>query len=78
MASTLTQHRCEQCKSFLYWVVEFPEHGTGCLIALVGLLLSPFLIGIPIMIYGYSMTNRSKRHWHCSGCGRIFPHADTR
>lgn len=53
--------------------VEKPEQGTGCIILILGLVLAPVLIGIPIVIWGIVLMGKQKRHWHCANCGSIFP-----
>ncbi len=49
---------------------EYPKHGTGCIVALLGLLFAPCLLGIPIIIIGLMMMNERRDRWVCLGCGR--------
>lgn len=45
------------------------DNGTGCIIALIGFLFSPFLIGIPVLIYGLARKGPIiQDQWYCR-CG---------
>jgi uncharacterized protein YbaR (Trm112 family) len=64
---------CPQCKGELVLITEYPERGTGCIVMVLGLILAPFVIGIGLLIWGLIVYGRTRRHWHCRGCGRTFP-----
>lgn len=73
MTTQVTSHPCPRCKAKLAWVTEQPEKGTGCIVALLGALFTPILLGIPVLIYGFHLMGKTKRYWHCTGCGTKFP-----
>jgi hypothetical protein len=50
-----------------------PQEGTGCVVALLGCLLAPLLLGLPLIVWGFVMRARAENHWACSGCGQTFP-----
>ncbi len=64
---------CPKCEANLALVSEYPDSGTGYAVALIGLILAPLLIGIPTIIRGLHVRSKYNRHWHCSGCGTIYP-----
>jgi hypothetical protein len=64
---------CPQCNGALRLATEHTERGTGVIVIILGLLLAPLCLGIPILIYGFVMVSRIKQYWHCAGCGRTFP-----
>jgi hypothetical protein len=73
MTEPLPQHPCPRCNGALWYQVESPNSGTGCIIVILGALLSPILIGIPIVIYGFVQMGKKRRYWHCRSCGTTFP-----
>ena len=66
-------HECWHCGGGLRKEREAKHSGSGCLIILVGLLLAPVLIGIPIIIYGLHLGSKAKGFWRCRKCGAEFP-----
>lgn len=60
---------CSQCGGHLKKGVDAKSEGTGCLILLVGLLLSPLLLGIPIALYGLNLMTKREGFWRCRKCG---------
>jgi len=64
---------CPQCKGELRDVQDHTERGTGAIVIVLGVLLAPLCLGIPILIYGLVMVGRVKSYWHCRYCGRTFP-----
>lgn len=68
-----SEHRCPQCSGELRLATEHTERGTGVIVILIGILLAPCLLGIPILVYGLVMVNRIKSYRHCRMCGRTFP-----
>jgi hypothetical protein len=64
---------CPQCKGELRYAQDHPERGTGAIVIILGIILAPVCLGIPILIYGLIMIGRVKAYWHCRSCGRTFP-----
>jgi predicted nucleic acid-binding Zn ribbon protein len=64
---------CSQCGGSLKKGADAKSEGSGCLIALVGLLLAPILIGIPIILIGVHMMGKREGFWRCKKCGAKFP-----
>lgn len=69
LASLPSQDRCPQCSGELRFATEHTERGTGTIVILIGLLLAPLCLGIPILVYGLVMVARIKSYWHCRVCG---------
>jgi hypothetical protein len=53
--------------------VDYPERGTGCIVILIGLIFSPILLGIPVLIYGFILRGKAKHSFQCPGCGTVLP-----
>ena len=66
---------CRHCGGRLKKGTEAKSEGSGCLVLLVGLVLTPALIGIPIALYGLSLMNKREGFWRCKSCGAKFPRA---
>jgi hypothetical protein len=49
------------------------SEGSGCLIVIVGLVLTPFIIGIPIALYGLHLMCKRESHWRCNRCEALYP-----
>jgi uncharacterized protein YbaR (Trm112 family) len=64
---------CPQCQGMLSLQSENPQQGTGAILIVLGILFAPLCIGIPILIWGLSLTSQQHRFWHCPSCGRTFP-----
>lgn len=64
---------CSNCGGLLKKTAEGTSEGSGCIVILLGLLLSPVLIGIPIIIYGIHLMGKTKSFWQCRTCGQQFP-----
>lgn len=64
---------CSNCGSPLKKGKEAKSEGTGCLIAILGLVLTPVLIGIPIILYGIHLMGKREGFWRCTKCGSKFP-----
>ena len=69
----MTEHPCPRCRGALALVTENPERGTGCIVLLVGLLLAPVIVGIPLLIWGAIMYDKKRQSWACTACGQGFP-----
>jgi hypothetical protein len=50
------------------------QKGVGCLVMLLGLLLAPILIGIPIIFYGLHLSDQGRSVWWCNSCGVQIPY----
>lgn len=66
-------HECWYCGGRLAKGKEHGNTGTGCLIVILGLVLSPVLIGIPILLYGVHLSGKAQGHWRCRRCDSRFP-----
>lgn len=66
-------HDCASCGGQLKKGADAHSEGSGCLIALVGLLLAPLLIGIPILLWGLHMASKREGYWQCLRCGSKVP-----
>lgn len=64
---------CGRCGGPLMYQEKSENQGSGCIVAVLGLLFAPVLIGIPILIYGFVMMSKKKKYYHCSQCGTQFP-----
>lgn len=64
---------CWHCGGKLKKGREGKHSGSGCLIILVGLLLAPLLIGIPIILYGIYLGGKANAFWQCRNCHSVFP-----
>lgn len=67
----VSAQRCRHCGGAMVISSRSPQSGVGCLILLVGLILSPVLIGIPIIIAGLVFMSKTENLWKCSRCGAI-------
>lgn len=65
-------HDCRYCGGELAKKREV-EHGTtGCILLIIGLLLTPFIIGFFIMLLGLHLGTKGKGHWQCRRCDARF------
>jgi len=62
---------CKQCGGEMYKDSKpaQPGQGLGCLIILIGILLCPVIIGIPILLFGIGMMSAKEGLWVCRNCG---------
>lgn len=63
---------CSHCGGKLKKGAEAKSEGIGCLILIIGLVLTPILIGIPIIIYGIHLMSKREGFWRCKNCGAKF------
>ncbi len=64
---------CRHCGGRLKKEREATSTGSGCIIIILGLVLCPLLIGIPIVIYGLNLTGKCRGLWRCRKCHAEFP-----
>lgn len=64
---------CRYCGGPLKKEKVAVSEGSGCIIAIVGLIFTPLLIGIPVIIYGFHLMSKCERFWRCKQCGEKFP-----
>lgn len=60
---------CGNCGGSFQHVSEGNNTGSGCIVAILGLFLAPFLIGIPIIIVGLVLMAGRRHFRECLGCG---------
>jgi len=64
---------CRHCGGALKKKKEAKSEAAGCLISIIGLALTYFIIGIPILIAGIYLMFKSERFWQCRKCDAKFP-----
>lgn len=60
---------CPACGSRMKKGARASSSGSGCLILIVGLFLTPFLIGIPLILVGLHYMSKRDGFWRCTRCG---------
>lgn len=65
-------HDCRHCGGGLKKTTETTSEGTGCIVIILGLILTPALIGIPIVLYGIHLSSKRRGFWQCRTCGTKF------
>jgi hypothetical protein len=66
-------HECWNCGGSLSKEKVSTNGGTGCLIIILGLCLTPLIIGIPIILYGIHIGSKTEAFWRCDQCDSKFP-----
>src|ERR1041384_4611364 len=69
----MNRWHCPQCNGLMPLIVDHPQRSTGIIVAVLGVLLAPVCVGVILIIFGLVLAAETKRYWHCTGCGRIFP-----
>jgi DNA-directed RNA polymerase subunit RPC12/RpoP len=64
---------CSNCGGPLKSGKDAKSEGTGCLIVILGLVFTPVLVGIPILLYGLNLMGKREGYWRCRQCGAKFP-----
>jgi uncharacterized paraquat-inducible protein A len=64
---------CSNCGGSLKTGKDAKSQGSGCIIVILGLALTPILIGIPILIYGLNLMGKREGFWRCTHCEAKFP-----
>jgi len=60
---------CPACGSGMKKGARSTDSGSGCLIMIVGLILAPVLIGIPLLLIGLHYMSKRQGFWRCRNCG---------
>lgn len=66
-------HECSQCGGKLAAEKKATSEGSGCIVAILGLVLAPFILGIPLIIYGLHLMSKREANWRCKSCEATFP-----
>jgi len=66
-------HTCFHCQSEMMMERQHPDRTRGTITFLVGLLLAPVIIGIPLLLWAIDMLRRHQDWWLCSQCGHTQP-----
>lgn len=64
---------CSVCGGPLIAGKEAKNGGSGCAFALIGLVLTPVIIGIPILLYGIHLGTKREGYWQCKNCKMRYP-----
>ena len=75
MRTERTDNPCPRCPDVghLVWFYDTPHKATGSVVAVLGFLLAPLLIGIPIVVLGLKLAQESHSWWQCDSCGVRLP-----
>lgn len=63
---------CPHCGATCEMKKEAKNDASGCFLIIVGLLLTPVLIGIPVLIYALIHGSKVARYWRCTRCRSRF------
>ena len=66
-------HSCFHCQNEMMMERQHPDRTRGTITFLVGLLLAPVIIGIPLLLWAIDMMRRRRDWWLCSQCGHTQP-----
>jgi hypothetical protein len=64
---------CRSCGGKLRKTSEAKSEGSGCLILILGIFLTPFIIGIFLIIFGLHLMMKKEGFWYCTKCKQKFP-----
>lgn len=64
---------CSHCGNSLLKEKEAKSEGVGCIVFVLGIALTPVVVGIPILLYGLHLMSKREGFWRCSHCGAKFP-----
>lgn len=64
---------CASCGGKLRKGADAPTQGSGCIVVILGLVLTPILIGIPVLLYGLHLMGKREGYWQCTRCGAKAP-----
>jgi len=60
---------CQHCGGEMRKRKEAKSSGMGCLLIVIGILLTPVIIGIPLIVYGAHIGSKRRGLWVCKHCG---------
>jgi hypothetical protein len=60
---------CPACGTAMKKGARSTDSGSGCLILIVGIVFSPLLIGIPLILVGLHYMTKRQGFWSCPYCG---------
>lgn len=63
------QPECQACGGDMKKGRKSQSSGMGCIVLILGIVLAPFLIGIPIIIYALHLMTKMQGLWICRQCG---------
>jgi len=66
-------HECWYCGGGLHRVRQASHPAGGCLLVILGLIGTPYLIGIPILLYGLHLGSLCVGFYRCRQCESTFP-----
>ncbi len=66
-------HNCAYCGGGIVKGRVAENNGIGCVVAILGLFMVPFLIGIPIVLWGAHQAGKARGVWNCRQCGSQMP-----
>lgn len=61
--------KCQYCGGPLVPAYRNPNSASGCILLLVGICLTPFIIGIPVIIFALVVMGKSEKYMKCGSCG---------
>lgn len=64
---------CARCGGALLKTRRAPQEGIGCLLLIVGIVLTPLLIGIPVVVAGIFLMCKTEHFYQCRRCGQKVP-----
>lgn len=64
---------CWHCGGSFRTVSVVKNQGSGCLLIIIGICFAPFLIGIPVLIYGFYIWGQTDKFLQCTRCGTQAP-----
>jgi hypothetical protein len=72
LGMTPLEATCFFCEHRHTTTLVCPDKETGLLVCLTGIILAPFLVGTPIVIYGLYLRRQTITKLCCEGCGFSF------
>ncbi|MGE0709327.1 MAG: hypothetical protein AB7N76_35045 [Planctomycetota bacterium] len=66
-------YECRDCGGALKKGSDASAEGIGCIVTILGLVLVPLCLGIPVFLYGLNLILKREGFWRCRNCGGKFP-----
>lgn len=63
---------CKHCGGQMRKSKQATSGGMGCILIILGIVLTPAIIGIPIILYGLHLGMKRRGFWLCKNCGYQF------